>query len=221
MSVCSQGYGQPTRFGTLTQKPIGSHIKVHSMRFSTKNKKTMKRDNLEQFIIHNRKELDTAIPSLNVWAELDKKLPVQMEAKRISIQRFLSMAAAIVLLLGFGAGIGFYLSPSNHEGLALKDISPKYAETEQYYKKQVSENLAKLASYQATSPDIQKDLQELDAWMKELQKELSIVPKNKEETVINEIIDLYKTKIAILEKVLESIQSSNQKNNIQNETMDI
>ena len=181
----------------------------------------MKRDNLEQFIINNRAELDTAMPSLKIWAELDKKLPAQKEAQRISIRRFLSIAAAITLLIGFGIGIGFYLSPTQNEGITLKDISPKYAETEQYYKEQVNENLAKLASYQATGTEIQKDLQELDAWMKALQKDLALVPKSKEEAVINEIIELYKTKIAILEKVLENIQSSNQKNNIQNETVDI
>ena len=68
---------------------------------------------------------------------------------------------------------------------------------------------------------MQADLAELDQWVKDLQKELSVVPKSKEEAVINDIIDLYKTKVAILEKVLESIQSSNQKNSNQNETVDI
>lgn len=179
-------------------------------------------DNLEQFISDNREQLDSAVPSLKVWAELDKKLPKPVEAKRISIRRFLSIAAAVTLLIGFGAGIGFNLSSSDtKESIALHDISPEYAEVEEYYEEQVDTKLARLTNYHANTPEIKGDLEELDTWIKDLQKELSIVPKSKEEAVINDIIDLYKIKVAILEEVLKSIQSSNQKNSNQNETVDI
>lgn len=188
----------------------------------------MKMDNLEQFIRDNREAFDTAVPSLKIWAALDKKLPqpaIQKEAKRISIRRFLSMAAAVTLLIGFGVGIGFSLAPSPDQGVVtLSDLSPEYAEVEEYYSTQVNNKLARLANYKATTPDIQADLAdvaELDQWMQDLQKELSIVPKSKEEAVVNDIIDLYKTKVAILEKLLDSIQSSNQKNSNQHETVDI
>lgn len=188
----------------------------------------MKMDNLEQFIQNNREEFDTAVPSLKVWAELDKQLPKQQApqqqvAKRVSIRRFLSIAAAVSLLVSFGVGIGFFIAPANtpSQSISLSEISPEYAEVEQYYSQQVTNKLARLASYSATTPEIKADLEELDKWMKDLQKELSVVPKSKEEVVINEIIDLYKTKVAILEKLLESIQSSNQKNSNQNDTVDI
>ncbi len=185
----------------------------------------MKMDNLEQFIRDNREEFDTAVPSLKIWAELDKQLPQpqeKTEAKRISIRRFLSIAAAVTLLIGFGVGIGFSLSPSpDQSAVTLSDLSPEYAEVEQYYATQVNSQLARLASYKATTPEMQADLAELDQWMQDLQKELSIVPKSKEEAVVNDIIDLYKTKVAILGKLLESIQSSNQKNSNQHETVDI
>ena len=185
----------------------------------------MKMDNLEQFIRDNREEFDTAVPSLKILAELDKQLPQpqeKTEAKRISIRRFLSIAAAVTLLIGFGVGIGFSLSPSpDQSAVTLSDLSPEYAEVEQYYATQVNSQLARLASYKATTPEMQADLAELDQWMQDLQKELSIVPKSKEEAVVNDIIDLYKTKVAILGKLLESIQSSNQKNSNQHETVDI
>jgi len=185
----------------------------------------MKMDNLEQFIRDNREEFDTAVPSLKIWAELDKQLPqpaIKKKAKRISIRRFLSIAAAVTLLIGFGIGIGFSLSPTaDQSAVTLSDLSPEYAEVEQYYATQVNSKLARLTSYKATTPEIQADLAELDQWMQDLQKELSIVPKSKEEAVVNDIIDLYKTKVAILEKLLNSIQSSNQKNSIQHETVDI
>ena len=187
-------------------------------------------DNLEQFIRDNREDFDTKTPSLKLWADLDKKLPPppQMQpfaqapvAKVFSIRRIMSMAAAVAVLISFRIGIGFYLAPQGGEQIALADISPEYAEVEEYYDKKVRNNLAKLASYEATTPEIKADLAELDQWMKDLQKELSVVPKSKEEAVINDIIDLYKTKVAILDKLLESIQSSNQKNSNQNETVDI
>ncbi len=182
-------------------------------------------DNPGQFIRDNREEFDTAVPSLKIWAELDKQLPKPQEkpeAKRISIRRFLSIAAAVTLLIGFGIGIGFSLSSSpNQDAITLSDLSPEYAEVEQYYAAQVNSKLARLASYKATTPEMQADLAELDQWVQDLQKELSIVPKSKEEAVVNDIIDLYKTKVAILEKFLDSIQSSNQKNSTQHETVDI
>ncbi len=189
-------------------------------------------DNLEQFIRDNREDFDTKTPSLKLWADLDKKLPpappkiqpfVQGPvAKRISIRRILSIAAAVTLLIGFGVGIGFSLAPSSsQQTMSLSDISAEYAEVEQYYAAQVSNKLATLSTYEATTPEIKADLAELDQWMKDLQKELSIVPKSKEEAIINDIIDLYKTKVIILEKLLDSIQSSNQKNSNQNETVDI
>lgn len=191
-------------------------------------------DNLEQFIRDNREELDTAVPSLKIWAEIDKQLPQaktqaprvqqfsqQPTAKIFSIRRFMSMAAAVILLVGFGIGIGFSLAPQGNEAVALSDISPEYAEVEKYYANQVSSNLAVLASFNATTPEIKADLEEIDLWMTDLQKELSVVPDSKKEAVINDIIDLYKTKVAILDKLLESIQSSNQKNSNQNETVDI
>ncbi len=191
-------------------------------------------DNLEQFIRDNREELDTAVPSFKMWAEIDKQLPkvapktVQIQqfaqqptAKVFTIRKFMSMAAAVAVLISFGIGIGFHLAPGGGEPIALSDISPEYAEVEQYYSNQVSSNLAVLASFNATTPEIKADLEEIDLWMTDLQKELSIVPDSKKEAVINDIIDLYKTKVAILDKLLESIQSSNQKNSNQNETVDI
>jgi len=188
-------------------------------------KTVIKMDNLEQFIRDNRETFDTAVPSLKIWAELDKQLPPPQKkpvAKRISIRRFLSIAAAVTLLIGFGIGIGFSIAPNANDGvITLSDISPEYAEVEQYYATQVNSQLTKLASYQATTPAMQADLAELDQWVEDLQKELSIVPKSKEEAVVNDIIDLYKTKVAILEKFVENIQSSNQKNSIQHETVDI
>ena len=99
-------------------------------------------DNLEQFIRDNREDFDTKTPSLKIWADLDKKLPppppqtqpfVQGPvAKRISIRRIMSIAAAVTLLIGFGVGIGFSLAPSsNQQMVSLSDISDEYAEVEQ------------------------------------------------------------------------------------------
>ena len=42
----------------------------------------MERDTLERFILDHREELDTAIPSLKVWANLDQQLE-QKSAKRV------------------------------------------------------------------------------------------------------------------------------------------
>jgi len=178
-------------------------------------------DNLEKFITNNRGQFDTKVPNPKIWAEIEQKLPDQQVAKTFSIRRFLSIAAAIVLLVGFGIGIGLYLSPPQSKTYSLSDYSPEYAEVEQYYVQQVDQKLAQLTSLKGNTPEIQTDLAELDKWMKELEKELILVPKSKEEAVINDIINIHKTKIIVLEKILKSIQSSNQKISNQNDTVDI
>lgn len=179
-------------------------------------------DNLEQFIKNNRTEFEAAVPNTAVWAKIEQQLPsTTPQIRRLSIRHFLSIAAAVVLLVGFGVGIGLHLAPQSSDTISISDISAEYAEVENYYTRQVSNKLAMLSNYQATTPEIKADLEELDTWMKSLEQELLLVPKNKEEVVINDIINIYKTKVAILEKVLESIQSTNQTNNNQNERVDI
>jgi len=165
----------------------------------------MKKDSLERFIQDNRKQFDTAEPDIAIWSKIAKELPKE-ETKVINFRRILSIAASVIVLLGMGVLIGLQLAPTSSDNLAT--IAPEFQEVEQFYNNKVNYQLAKLAKYQeeVSDPLIQQDLEELDQWMDQLHKELLEVPKNQKEEIINAIIKNYKTKLTILERVLEHAQ---------------
>ena len=162
----------------------------------------MKKDNLEQFVRTNSAQFDQAVPDAALWSKIEQHLP-KKEVKRFTIRRFLSMAASVLLLLGIGIAIGLQLAPKPEVGLAT--IAPEYAEVEQYYINKVNYKLAQVANYHA-DPFLEKDLAELDDWLLQLQKDLQEVPAGKKEEIINAIINNYKTKLRILETLIEHSQ---------------
>jgi vacuolar-type H+-ATPase subunit I/STV1 len=168
----------------------------------------MSKDNLEQFVRDNREAFDDAVPSLKVWAMLDDQLPEQ-QTKVISLRRVLQIAAAVVVLLGCGTLIGTYIAGGETPQLQaiVNQMPEELEEIEQYYQKQVDAKYQQLASYKHDQ-SLENDLEQLDETMDELKKELLVAPKGKEEEIIKNLIEGYQTKILILERVLQRIQST-------------
>ena len=88
---------------------------------------------------------------------------------------------------------------------------PEFSEISKYYQQEVQQKKAKLASYQVDQ-SLEHDLQQLDELTKELKMEFEEAPAGTEEQIINAMISNYQTKLEILERVLERVQSTNQKN---------
>lgn len=165
----------------------------------------MKKDKLEQFITSNRKSFDQSMPDPAIWAKIDQRLPKQ-ETKVFPIRRFLSIAASVCLLVGMGIAIGLHMAAPNQVN-SLADISQEYEQIETFYANKVNYKVAQLAKLNKnTNPLLKQDLEELDQWLKHLHTELSEVPKAKREKVINAIIKNYKTKLEVLETVLDAAQ---------------
>jgi type VI protein secretion system component VasF len=170
-------------------------------------------DNLEKFINENRSEFDDRQPSKDIWLSIDQALDQKRKkpARRIPIWRYARVAAAAVLLIGTGVVIGLKMNNQTPEPLAFEEVYPEYFEAEQYYQKEVNTKIAQLANY-SHDAEINDDLKQLDAIYEELKKELSEAPKTQQEQIINAMITNYRTKLSILERVLERIQSTNQEN---------
>jgi len=119
--------------------------------------------------------------------------------------------------------MGTYFSngQNSQQVAALSDVSPEYAELEQYYRTQVNQKRSQLAHYKY-DVSINDDLGQLEEMMKDLMEEMKETPTKSNERIINAMINNYQTRVAILERVLERLQSSNQNNKIEkNETTDI
>ena len=167
-------------------------------------------DNLEKFMLERREEFDAEVPSLKVWAGIDRHLEKRPMPKIVWMRR-LRMAAAIAVLVVAGAVAGSYITSKFKAEKSLADVSPELAEAERIYQQQIQEKLAQLASYRQDGY-VQSDLQELDAVYEELKRELETVPAGNKGEIIQAMITNYQMKVDILEKVLEKVESTNPTN---------
>lgn len=176
-------------------------------------------DKLEKFILDNREAFDSETPDLKVWAAIDVRLDEaeKPQAKVVSFYQWipkLRIAASVALLLTVGIGIGFYLK-SNATPPGLADVSPEHAELERFYQKEINKKEQLLVNVaQTTAPEVKQDLQQIDQIMLELRAELMNAPKGSREQIIRTMIESYKTKVEILERVLD--ESSNHSNTNRN-----
>lgn len=175
---------------------------------------------LEQFICEHRESFDDSVPDLRVWSELSAKLPENKpRIKMITIgwQRNLIRAAAAVtlLLIGLGAGV-WYARSSQTPEMSMAQVSPEYAELEKHYEQDIDKKREKLVSYRGSqSADVMLDLDQLDHVMQELREELAHVPPANRQQVVRAMIENYKAKTAILERVLEHLEPAEQEGNNQ------
>lgn len=166
----------------------------------------MQRDNLEQFILANRDDFDRAVPSLKVWAEIDKKLE-QKSSKRITLWQSIRIAAAILVILVIGGVIGNFLNFNNsaEQSAYLETVPPEFVELEQFYNQQIDQKYQQLVRYQKLHT-VEQELTEIDQVMEELKQELLEAPAHSEQQILRNLIKTYQIKIQILERVLEHVQ---------------
>ena len=165
---------------------------------------------LEAFIRNNREAFDSQTPDLRVWSSIEKSIPAS-SAKVVAMpwqRQLLRIAAALALLIaGVNLGIWYAGSIGAEPGMAMSDVSPEYAELEEYYQRDISAKKGKLATFASyRDKEVTEDLQQMDHMMTELREELSEVPPGNREQVVRAMIDNYKAKAAILERVLSHLE---------------
>ena len=170
------------------------------------NTQKLKMDNLEKFILEHRAEFDREVPGLKTWANIDRELDAKKPGRIVWMKRF-RMAAAAAVLVAVSCYIGFQAGAKTEAINALSDISPEHAEMERFFKEQINEKMARLASYEQDG-FVRPDLQELDGVYEELKAELKNAPVGGEEKVIQAMINNYQTKLDILEQVLEQVNTT-------------
>ena len=167
-------------------------------------------DRLEKFILENRQDFDSEVPSLKVWGNIHRQLDQRPKPKVVWMRRLRAIAAVAILAITTCV-IGYHIGSSSIEARTLADISPEHEEMERFFQQQITDKMAQLASYKQDG-FVRNDIQELDAIYQELQAELEKAPVDNEERVIEAMIKNYQTKIDILERVLEKVQTTEQTN---------
>lgn len=169
-------------------------------------------DNLEKYINEHRDEFDDAIPSLKVWAAIDKQLAGEQDKTedvpkgrpRLLWRKF-SAAASVLLLLTAGVFIGRNIGVEEAEAFANAEVLEEIEDMRHYYESEINQKQAKLVRYNE-GKTIRPDLEQIDEQLRELMDEIKNVPEGEEEQVINAMVYSYQTKIAILEKVLKQLE---------------
>lgn len=132
--------------------------------------------------------------------------------------RWMSIAASIILLLGFWLGS----MNGNHE-VDLKDLSPRMAETQAYFVNTINQEMKELEKNRSleTEAVIEQALEELEELEENYQNFVKDLSKNNNETrIIQAMIGNYQQRLEILETVLQQIDKiKNPNNQFKNETI--
>jgi hypothetical protein len=169
-------------------------------------------DDLEEYIMKHREELDGYKPSSGIRKRLGKSLGTDKN----SVFRLLSIAAMITVILGSAV---LFLRPGfNQSGRSLRDnnnrMNPQTGfhlkETEIYYNNLATSLYAEAIPMLAGKPEIQKelsmDLSQIDSICGEIKKDLKDNIANRD--VVEALIQNYRIKIRILEDMLKMLKES-------------
>lgn len=169
----------------------------------------MKEDKLEKFLAEHREEFDSESPPPMIWMNLDKELStnrndktaVVRDLKQTSIMRVMQVAAMFVVVMGVGLLIGMQINKSGNT--YNNPQLDEFVEAEKHYNKKIDNMLMTVKSAgMEGAEDVEKDLKSLDAVYNELKEELLSGKGSNTDKVVNSMIYNYRTKIEILETLL-------------------
>jgi len=165
-------------------------------------------DKLRKRVEEGRDEFEVYSSEFDaLWPEIEARL--NGNKRTLEIKWIWRVAAAFVV----GVGITAMLYTKNvnladADELALQ-ISPEWAETEQYYVDKVNEKIEAIHARNVNLDGvISEDMQLLDLAYSELRNDLADGTDNEE--VISAMIMNYQIKLEILERILEEVQERDQ-----------
>ena len=163
-------------------------------------------DELEDFILRNRDDLDRHSPREEAWEGIEKGL----RKSRISTALWLSSAAMILIMLG--TSVVYYIAERKTSSLLkettgnslLLSADPGFRETEIYYNNLIKDLYNEAVPLLTSDPELEseliQDLSKLDTICIEIKKDLKDNVSNQE--VIEALINNYRIKIRILNEML-------------------
>ncbi len=169
-------------------------------------------DKLEQFFSENN--FDFKEPNKGHLDRFERKLNLPQKRNKTS-WKWLSVAASVVLILGFWLG-------SNHQKrqVDLADVSPKMEEVQSYFVTAIHQELKTLEKNRSldTETIIEHALEELEELEDNYKTFVKDLTKNgKQKTIINAMIKNYQRRLDILENTLKQIEIIKNPNLLNNE----
>jgi hypothetical protein len=159
-------------------------------------------DNLREYIEKHRDEMEVYPFDVDSgWEALSTKIhPVK---KRNSLYLWRSIAATLLILLM--ASLGILYQQVNHRVVYPMEL----IEAQYYYQTQIDQMMTQVKG-QAPQAEAFEDIARLDEAFEELKADLNDDVQNEE--VVAAMIDNYRLKLKILERILEEIEDKDYEN---------
>jgi hypothetical protein len=176
-------------------------------------------DELKRFVDRHRQEFEIHEEDYDqLWENIDREL--RRSHRHVVRHRFgvvMKVAASVALLVGFGLAflMGMRASDLRQHGIALMNISEEMADTEVYYVQEINDKLFEIEQYAGeVDARLLEQLEKLDDDYQMLKKDLRDNADNEE--VINAMIEYYRLKLSMLEKVLSQIKVKSDQDEVHN-----
>ncbi len=192
------------------------------------------RDNIEELILKNLKELNDNEPMDGHFERFQAKLNTQNKKRKFNFSIVWKVAAAVVFVLLAVNQANIYLSPnrqtensaSNNADFSLASVSPEYKEVEFYYTNAINVGLDQWNSLK-TDGYISKteqetmvtELADFEARFKTLQTDLAANPGD--ERVINAMLEYYQAKLEIINMIVNKLEEVKQMKGKTSETNNV
>ncbi len=187
----------------------------------------MNNDTIEQLFKKHKNDFDIENPGLNHGNRFLNKLNKQSELQLIKVDKqrrrlwkpLIGVAASVILLITLF--IGFQQEEKYRE---LANVSPKMAETEDFFTTTIAEELSKIKNEDA--PEVQELIQDTMTRMKTLEEDyeslkIDLTESGDDNRVIYAMISNFQNRIDLLQNALEQIENIKQLNNQSREISDI
>lgn len=171
------------------------------------------KDELKIYTDQHREDFEKyALDIDDAWQGIEEEL-IKREQKTIHFpwRSMLKIAAVILVILMVGTGyfVNNVRSDLDENGIALHDISSELADTEAFYTSKIEEKLDMIkASAEIIEPEVHMQLELIDDEYQSLRNDLKDNADSEE--VINAMIENYRLKLHMLEKILKEIQKNNE-----------
>lgn len=147
-------------------------------------------------------DFDVDVPRFGHLDRFEKRLNPQKK-KRIFSYKWMSVAASIVLVLGFWLG-----SNVTNKMVSLADVSPEMQETETFFTSTIKQELKEIEKFRNPTTervieDALNQLERLEEKYQDLVKSLN--KSNNDRRVVYAMISNYQSRIEILQDVLNQI----------------
>lgn len=177
-------------------------------------------DKLEKYILENHEQFDSVEPSEGHFDRFAQKLEEQNSKKSKTVNLhglWMGLRAASVILLAVLSTLWLKdnIFPRN-ETMQLSNISPEYQEVEFYYTSQINTKLTEIKEIDLIDNETQKkmlldELEQMDSIYSKLALDLEADPSD--ERVVNAMINHYKVKLTVLNRILKQLYQLDEENN--------